>query len=262
MCRSSLTSSRAASGPDPKPLARYPGRVWERLRVLAGTLVPSRVSSCFRMLSGLAGADLVTVARLLHDPASERGFLDTHLLARRTSKPSAVRLTGSRLPPAAGGRGPGVPRRVPARTGWFGRSAVCAGWAGRGSCSRVGEPSLTAMPGCGSRSSWRRSGSRWSRLLDAESADPVVLGQGRSAHAAHPRAAVPGQSARRPLRDGTVTCWLGARAGRRCPCRRRGRHRRTSGTRPGRGSRPRPGPRRHRGGAVDGAIIVQGDRDV
>ncbi|MFI2782462.1 class I SAM-dependent methyltransferase [Streptomyces sp. ALB3] len=31
----------------------------------------------------LAGAGLVTVARLLHDPASERGFLDAHLLARR-----------------------------------------------------------------------------------------------------------------------------------------------------------------------------------
>lgn len=31
----------------------------------------------------LAGAGLVTVARLLHDPASERGFLDTHVLARR-----------------------------------------------------------------------------------------------------------------------------------------------------------------------------------
>ncbi|MGQ4443689.1 SAM-dependent methyltransferase, partial [Streptomyces violaceoruber] len=31
----------------------------------------------------LAGAGLVTVTRLLHDPASERGFLDTHLLARR-----------------------------------------------------------------------------------------------------------------------------------------------------------------------------------
>ncbi|MFE7130290.1 class I SAM-dependent methyltransferase [Streptomyces sp. NPDC057638] len=31
----------------------------------------------------LAGAGLVTVARLLHDPATERGFLDTHLLARR-----------------------------------------------------------------------------------------------------------------------------------------------------------------------------------
>lgn len=30
----------------------------------------------------LAGAGLVTFARLLHDPASERGFLDTHLLAR------------------------------------------------------------------------------------------------------------------------------------------------------------------------------------
>ncbi|MET9694960.1 class I SAM-dependent methyltransferase [Streptomyces sp. NPDC006514] len=31
----------------------------------------------------LTGAGLVMVARLLHDPASERGFLDTHLLARR-----------------------------------------------------------------------------------------------------------------------------------------------------------------------------------
>ena len=31
----------------------------------------------------LAEAGLVTFARLLHDPASERGFLDTHLLARR-----------------------------------------------------------------------------------------------------------------------------------------------------------------------------------
>ncbi|MGV9878437.1 class I SAM-dependent methyltransferase [Streptomyces sp. NPDC003006] len=30
----------------------------------------------------LAEAGLITVARLLHDPASERGFLDTHLLAR------------------------------------------------------------------------------------------------------------------------------------------------------------------------------------
>lgn len=31
----------------------------------------------------LAGAGLVVVPRLLHDPASERGFLDTHMLARR-----------------------------------------------------------------------------------------------------------------------------------------------------------------------------------
>ena len=30
----------------------------------------------------LAAAGLVTFARLLHDPASERGFLDAHLLAR------------------------------------------------------------------------------------------------------------------------------------------------------------------------------------
>ncbi|MEV7172502.1 class I SAM-dependent methyltransferase [Streptomyces sp. NPDC093224] len=31
----------------------------------------------------MAGAGLVPFARLLHDPASERGFLDAHLLARR-----------------------------------------------------------------------------------------------------------------------------------------------------------------------------------
>lgn len=31
----------------------------------------------------LTGAGLVTVSRLLHDPMSERGFLDTHLIARR-----------------------------------------------------------------------------------------------------------------------------------------------------------------------------------
>ncbi len=31
----------------------------------------------------LAGAGFVTFARLVHDPASERGFLDAHLLARR-----------------------------------------------------------------------------------------------------------------------------------------------------------------------------------
>jgi hypothetical protein len=32
----------------------------------------------------LASAGLVPFARLLHDPASERGFLDAHLLARRS----------------------------------------------------------------------------------------------------------------------------------------------------------------------------------
>ncbi|MGW3917608.1 SAM-dependent methyltransferase, partial [Streptomyces sp. NPDC005070] len=31
----------------------------------------------------LTGAGLVVVAELRHDPASERGFLDAHLLARR-----------------------------------------------------------------------------------------------------------------------------------------------------------------------------------
>lgn len=36
-----------------------------------------------RLAELLTDAGLVTVARLLHDPASERGFLDAHLLARR-----------------------------------------------------------------------------------------------------------------------------------------------------------------------------------
>ncbi|MGZ9928469.1 class I SAM-dependent methyltransferase [Streptomyces sp. NC-S4] len=36
-----------------------------------------------RFATLLAGAGLTVFARLLHDPASERGFLDAHLLARR-----------------------------------------------------------------------------------------------------------------------------------------------------------------------------------
>ncbi|MFE9773627.1 class I SAM-dependent methyltransferase [Streptomyces sp. NPDC005931] len=36
-----------------------------------------------RFAESLAGAGLVTFARLLHDPASKPGFLDAHLLARR-----------------------------------------------------------------------------------------------------------------------------------------------------------------------------------
>ncbi|CAM5293532.1 Class I SAM-dependent methyltransferase OS=Streptomyces tendae OX=1932 GN=GUR47_10480 PE=4 SV=1 [Streptomyces tendae] len=36
-----------------------------------------------RLAELLADAGLVPFARLLHDPASERGFLDAHLLARR-----------------------------------------------------------------------------------------------------------------------------------------------------------------------------------
>lgn len=36
-----------------------------------------------RFVELLEGSGFVTFARLLHDPASERGFLDTHLLARR-----------------------------------------------------------------------------------------------------------------------------------------------------------------------------------
>ncbi|MFF8657672.1 SAM-dependent methyltransferase, partial [Streptomyces huasconensis] len=37
-----------------------------------------------RLAELLADAGLVPFARLLHDPASERGFLDSHLLARRS----------------------------------------------------------------------------------------------------------------------------------------------------------------------------------
>lgn len=37
-----------------------------------------------RLAGLLADAGLVPFARLLHDPATERGFLDTHLLARRS----------------------------------------------------------------------------------------------------------------------------------------------------------------------------------
>lgn len=37
-----------------------------------------------RLAELLTGAGLVPFARLLHDPASERGFLDSHLLARRS----------------------------------------------------------------------------------------------------------------------------------------------------------------------------------
>ncbi|MGW6840125.1 class I SAM-dependent methyltransferase [Streptomyces sp. NPDC054958] len=43
----------------------------------------------------LAGAGLATFARLIHDPASERGFLYAHLLARRTPAASGPRASGA-----------------------------------------------------------------------------------------------------------------------------------------------------------------------
>jgi SAM-dependent methyltransferase len=39
-----------------------------------------------RFTALLTAAGLTPVARLLHDPGSERGFLDTHLLARRAEE--------------------------------------------------------------------------------------------------------------------------------------------------------------------------------
>ncbi|MFJ5774658.1 hypothetical protein [Streptomyces sp. NPDC093094] len=44
------------------------------------------------------------------------------------------------------------------------------------------------------------------RLLDAETADPIALGQ-RAGHAARLHPAVPGRPARRPLTDGTEAPW-------------------------------------------------------
>ncbi|MFF4444399.1 class I SAM-dependent methyltransferase [Streptomyces sp. NPDC001502] len=44
----------------------------------------------------LAGAGFTTFARLLHDPASERGFLDAHLLARLDQDPGADGPSASR----------------------------------------------------------------------------------------------------------------------------------------------------------------------
>ena len=46
-------------------------------------VVPAYSWPAERLAELLADAGLVPFARLLHDPASERGFLDTHLLARR-----------------------------------------------------------------------------------------------------------------------------------------------------------------------------------
>jgi hypothetical protein len=43
-------------------------------------------SATLRFAELLDGAGLDTFARLIHDPVSERGFLDAHLLARRHEK--------------------------------------------------------------------------------------------------------------------------------------------------------------------------------
>ncbi|MFJ6698005.1 class I SAM-dependent methyltransferase [Streptomyces sp. NPDC091272] len=86
------------------PPAALPALLAEQVRVLApgglllvsffGTRGPEpvrfdhKVTPAYswpaeRMTELLTGAGLATVAQLLHDPASERGFLDAHVLARR-----------------------------------------------------------------------------------------------------------------------------------------------------------------------------------
>lgn len=47
----------------------------------------------------LTGAGLTPFARLIHDPASERGFLDAHLLARLTPAASGSGTSGSGYSP-------------------------------------------------------------------------------------------------------------------------------------------------------------------
>ncbi|MFE6847520.1 class I SAM-dependent methyltransferase [Streptomyces sp. NPDC057686] len=64
-----LVSFFATGGPDP---VRFDHKV-----------TPAYSWPVERLAELLAGAGLATFARLLHDPASERGFLDAHLLARR-----------------------------------------------------------------------------------------------------------------------------------------------------------------------------------
>lgn len=90
------------------PPAELPALLAEQVRVLApgGLLLVSffgtegtgpvrfdhKVAPAYswpvdRLAELLAGAGLDPFARLLHDPASERGFLDAHLLARRPAAP-------------------------------------------------------------------------------------------------------------------------------------------------------------------------------
>ncbi|MFD3451996.1 class I SAM-dependent methyltransferase [Streptomyces sp. NPDC058691] len=64
-----LVSFYATDGPDP---VRFDHKV-----------TPAYSWPVDRFAELLAGAGLFTLARLVHDPASERGFLDAHLLARR-----------------------------------------------------------------------------------------------------------------------------------------------------------------------------------
>ncbi|MFF9126554.1 class I SAM-dependent methyltransferase [Streptomyces sp. NPDC014889] len=65
-----LVSFFATDGPGPEPV-RFDHKV-----------TPAYSWPVDRFAEFLAGAGLVTFARLLHDPASDRGFLDAHLLAR------------------------------------------------------------------------------------------------------------------------------------------------------------------------------------
>ncbi|MEW1638514.1 class I SAM-dependent methyltransferase [Streptomyces sp. NPDC093801] len=64
-----LVSFFATDGPDP---VRFDHKV-----------TPAHSWPADRIAELLAGAGLIPFARLLHDPASERGFLDAHVLARR-----------------------------------------------------------------------------------------------------------------------------------------------------------------------------------
>ncbi|WP_420081789.1 class I SAM-dependent methyltransferase [Streptomyces sp. JL4002] len=64
-----LASFFAAEGPEP---VRFDHKV-----------TPAYSWPVDRFADLMAGARLVPFARLLHDPASERGFLDAHVLARR-----------------------------------------------------------------------------------------------------------------------------------------------------------------------------------
>ncbi|MFJ6483684.1 MULTISPECIES: hypothetical protein [unclassified Streptomyces] len=68
-----LVSFFATDGPDP---VRFDHKV-----------APASSWPADRFAELLAGAGLTTFARLLHDPASERGFLEAHVLARLEPEP-------------------------------------------------------------------------------------------------------------------------------------------------------------------------------